>query len=96
MTHVTHHKPGLRPHAVGHGLNPPIRQEDAVLASDGVSVTLFLLIEVVPDVILNCVPKSGLKHNINIFLNFYRMIISCMALVAPPVLQILDFVDYRS
>lgn len=96
MTHVTHHKPGLRPHAVGHGLNPPVRQEDAVLTSDGVSVALLLLIEVVPDVILNCVPKSGLKRHINIFYNSYRMIISCRALVAPPVLQILDFVDYRS
>merc|ERR1712073_222248 len=52
------HKAGLWPHAVGHRLDPAVRQQDAVLARDGVSVTLLLLVEVVPDVILHSVPKS--------------------------------------
>ena len=57
----THHKAGLWPHAVGHRLDPAVRQQDAVLARDGVSVTLLLLVEVIADVILHSVPKSGLS-----------------------------------
>ena len=58
MTHVTHHKPGLRPHAVGHSLNPAVRQHHAVLSGDLRPVALLLLVEVVPDVVLDSVPVS--------------------------------------
>ena len=58
---VTHHKASVGGDTVGDGLDPAVREEDAVLTLDGAPVTRLLLVEVIPDVVLDsiAVPAQG-------------------------------------
>ena len=60
----THHKPGVGSHAVGDGLDPAVWEEDGVLALDGAPVTGLLLVEVVPDVVLDGVSVPERRKSI--------------------------------
>ena len=69
----TDHKACLRSDTVGDSLDPAIRQHHAVLASDLGSVTLLLLVEIVANVVLNCVAIS---------VGHQRLIAACSGLSA--------------
>ena len=60
----THHKAGVGGDAVGDGLDPAVGEEDGVLALDGAPVTGLLLVEVVPDVVLDGVAVPERRKSI--------------------------------
>ena len=50
---------GVGRHAVGDGLDAAVGEQDAVLARHHAAVARLLLVEVVPDVVLDSVPVPG-------------------------------------
>ena len=55
----TYHKASLWSDTVGDGLDPAVRQEDAVLPGHLVPVTLLLLVEVIANIILDSISISA-------------------------------------
>ena len=53
------HEAGVGRHAVGHGLDAAVGEQDAVLPRHHAAVARLLLVEVVPDVVLDSVPVPG-------------------------------------